>query len=279
MEVCIASDGRVATQAAEYVRSNFPEHRIVVLPGRPGRANRAFDDDDSHEDNRNSGVQLVSEGWARENEDLLLIFFNNTFEGGSKGFKSKRIYKIHFSLLPKYRGHHTSSWPIINGDLESGTTLCVVDSGIDSGDIISQSSFYIYDTYTAADLLKCHIDCALSLFKSNLASLIAGNFFSKRQSPVGATFFGKDSLNLQQPAINYYATAHQVSCQIRGHIVSTKHPPTLLGTPICGVEILNKHSTSSPGEIIASSSDFLDLATVDYNVRLLKMVCKSQGKH
>ena len=38
---------------------------------------------------------------------------------------------------------YTSYWPIKNGEKKSGVTLHKIDSGIDTGDIISQLSFDI----------------------------------------------------------------------------------------------------------------------------------------
>lgn len=61
---------------------------------------------------------------------------------------------IHASLLPKYRGASPIEASIINGDEETGVTIMYMAKGLDTGDIIDQSSIQIgkhnTETLTAA---------------------------------------------------------------------------------------------------------------------------------
>jgi methionyl-tRNA formyltransferase len=43
---------------------------------------------------------------------------------------------VHASLLPKYRGAAPVHWAIINGEKETGVTTMLMDSGMDTGDMI-----------------------------------------------------------------------------------------------------------------------------------------------
>ena len=58
-----------------------------------------------------------------------------------KNFLNARLYNIHFSYLPAYKGMFTSALPIKNGEVDSGVTLHKIESGIDTGDIIDQIKF------------------------------------------------------------------------------------------------------------------------------------------
>lgn len=53
-------------------------------------------------------------------------------------FKDARLYNIHFSLLPSYKGMYTSAIPILNGEEMVGVTFHEIDKGIDTGNIIAQ---------------------------------------------------------------------------------------------------------------------------------------------
>ena len=55
----------------------------------------------------------------------------------TKNFKSNKLFNLHFSLLPSYKGMHTSAFPILNGEKYSGVTIHKIDNGIDTGDIIA----------------------------------------------------------------------------------------------------------------------------------------------
>lgn len=59
-----------------------------------------------------------------------------------------RIFNLHPSLLPKYRGCSSLTWAMINGEKQVGYTYHYVDSGCDTGNIILQKKIDIeeFDT-------------------------------------------------------------------------------------------------------------------------------------
>jgi len=55
-----------------------------------------------------------------------------------------KFINIHVGITPKYRGVHGGYWALINKDtMNCGVTIHVVDSGIDTGNIISQQQITI----------------------------------------------------------------------------------------------------------------------------------------
>ena len=61
---------------------------------------------------------------------------------------------LHPSLLPKYRGGRPLFWQIFEGDMEGGITLHQVDSGIDTGKILSQRKVDLTGTYQRENLAQ-----------------------------------------------------------------------------------------------------------------------------
>lgn len=61
---------------------------------------------------------------------------------------------VHASLLPKYRGPSPVQNAILNGETETGTTIMLMNAGIDTGDIISQQHIKIGKDETTRDLLE-----------------------------------------------------------------------------------------------------------------------------
>ena len=55
----------------------------------------------------------------------------------------KKIVNVHPSLLPKFKGLNTFSRIIKNKEKKTGCTVHYVDEKLDSGNIISQKSFFI----------------------------------------------------------------------------------------------------------------------------------------
>ena len=61
---------------------------------------------------------------------------------------------LHPSILPKYRGAAPIQWALINGEMETGVTLMLLDAGEDTGDIICSERISIKNTDTALTLTE-----------------------------------------------------------------------------------------------------------------------------
>lgn len=81
---------------------------------------------------------------------------------------------FHASLLPKYAGGAPVNWAIINGENETGITFFILDTGVDTGNIIDQrkTNIGIKDTCkTVYDRLN---DIACNILKEKLPLLENG---------------------------------------------------------------------------------------------------------
>lgn len=65
-----------------------------------------------------------------------------------------KIFNLHPSLLPKYRGCSSLTWSIVNGESESGFTYHYIDAGCDTGNIILQKKIKIEDYDTQLTLFN-----------------------------------------------------------------------------------------------------------------------------
>ncbi|MCH9644579.1 MAG: phosphoribosylglycinamide formyltransferase [Gammaproteobacteria bacterium] len=63
-----------------------------------------------------------------------------------------KMINIHPSLLPKYRGLHTHTRVLENGDSEHGATIHYVSETLDGGPIIAQSRFTVDENDTIESL-------------------------------------------------------------------------------------------------------------------------------
>ncbi len=83
---------------------------------------------------------------------------------------------LHMAPLPEYRGSNQFSYAIIDEKKEFGTTVHVMDSRIDHGDILFQKRFPIPDNCWINDLYQLTYNASLELFKSSLNNIIEGNY-------------------------------------------------------------------------------------------------------
>jgi folate-dependent phosphoribosylglycinamide formyltransferase PurN len=72
------------------------------------------------------------------NSDLIINFGTSIYSGKTLGLIKAPIYNVHTGILPNYRNVYSEFWALVNKDYSNlGTTIFLIDSGIDKGPIIS----------------------------------------------------------------------------------------------------------------------------------------------
>ncbi|MFT5877015.1 MAG: methionyl-tRNA formyltransferase [Salibacteraceae bacterium] len=89
---------------------------------------------------------------------------------------------LHMAPLPEYRGCNQFSFAIIDGAKEFGTTLHVMEAGIDSGDLMFENRFPIEKEETVHSLHQKTTSSSISLFINSIENLINGHYFRIEQS-------------------------------------------------------------------------------------------------
>lgn len=269
MRICVSGPMEVAVESVAFLRTHFEEYPALVMPAGSEWKGCSWESLIAT-DPRLTGSALVDDlNPFGELQDVLFIAFGHPNRLAKLGMFPAKCFKIHFSLLPRYRGYHTSSLPILFDDLQSGTTLHLLDvGGYDTGDIVDQNSFYIPPHYNAGDVGRMHIEYGLKLFKRNINALIAGTYQLRPQPALGASFFSDSSFDPLDFKANFVSTANQVARSFRARIFDQKLTPLFCGRNIFQVEILSTTSTASPGTIVLDGNGVFEVATTDFNVRL-----------
>jgi methionyl-tRNA formyltransferase len=89
---------------------------------------------------------------------------------------------LHMAPLPEYRGCNQFSFAIVNGDLEFGTTIHQIDTGVDSGGIIFESRFPIPEGCFVDDLYELTFNHSITMFSAALPKLFSGDYLVIPQS-------------------------------------------------------------------------------------------------
>lgn len=91
------------------------------------------------------------------------------------------IINLHGGELPRYRGVNVANHVILEGMKTAAGTLHYIDTGIDTGDIISRSYFEVGEFDTAYDVFL-YIQAALQrVFKENISDLLTGKYLGTSQ--------------------------------------------------------------------------------------------------
>ena len=112
---------------------------------------------------------------------------------------------VHASLLPRWRGAAPIQAALLHGDPTSGATIMTMDSGIDTGGMLAQSSLAILPDYTTASLSTRLAEAGAQLLIETLPGYLAGKIQPNPQDETSACYapmIQKEEglLDLSQPA-------------------------------------------------------------------------------
>lgn len=270
MNICIAGKNNIAIDVCKYVVDHYPQAQIYALINRnePGVDNwqRSYLKY-IHSEPRVT-LSTLEQMYEIENLIFLSVEYDRIIRPNK--FNTKYLYNIHFSLLPAYKGVYPSVWPILNGEEYVGVTLHKMDTGIDTGDIIAQKRFRLSSQETSFSLYTRLIDEGTKLVVKNVDRLIVNRFKTQRQAANGSTYYSRKSIDYANLRIDVNVTAVQLDRQIRAYYFPAYQLATICGYGIMKTRILKQKSSAKPGTILKETNEWLELATIDYNIRLYK---------
>lgn len=185
-------------------------------------------------------------------------------------FVSGCAFNIHFSLLPAYKGCLTSIWPILRGEARTGVTLHLIDSGIDSGDVIDQCEIEIKENWTSRDLYFEYNRVGFELFKRWISKLICGDYTAHPQRAEGASYYSRKSIDFGNLEINLNQTAWEVRNYVRAMHFPEYQRPSFQGRAVSRADICYSKTRTRPGRTIEidQSGRYVVAGTIDFPVRL-----------
>lgn len=120
----------------------------------------------------------------------------------------KRYVNVHYSLLPKYRGLHSTVWAILNGEIEHGLSVHLMSEWIDDGPILAQFRFGVANMTSGEAMNRCH-----DIVECNLADVITnylnGSISPQPQDKALATWVPRR--NLADCLIDFHSSCDEIS--------------------------------------------------------------------
>lgn len=95
---------------------------------------------------------------------------------------------IHPSLLPKYRGPSPIQNALLNGDSATGTTIMLMDPGVDTGDILAQREIAVDQQDKYPELEKKLSALSAELLLETLPRLADGEITPRKQDDSQASY-------------------------------------------------------------------------------------------
>lgn len=223
--LCIAGKNWIAVEAALRLSR---DHEVVCLPN-PSDTGEDGWQPSFRRAATTAGLPIISQEEAASSPELCFLSLEYSEIIRPALFATGRLFNLHFSLLPKYRGCNTSVWPILLGEVEHGVTLHLIDVGVDTGPIVDQRAFPLAGMTAFDAYMQCQ-RVGLELVLEWVPRLIAGEFTATPQGE--GTSFSRRALDYALKEIDLTETAEQVLRRIRAFTFPPYQLPSLGGRDI-----------------------------------------------
>ena len=268
MKLCIAGKNNIAVDCLEYALSFLNKSEICVVLNKTDNLKNTWQKSLGFYANY-WGVDICLLEEVQKLDNLIFLSLEYDRIINPESFNSDRLFNIHFSFLPEFKGMYTSLLPILLGKEYSGVTLHKIDNGIDTGDVIDQRMFNIRE-YNSKELYYKYLEEGTKLVCSKIISLCENKFNLEPQNSVNSTYFSKSSFNFSENSIN----PRQTAFQIQQFVKALNFRPYQLSrwdqSMIYKAEISENISIYKPGLIIRENIERIEISTIDYNVFLYK---------
>tara|TARA_R100000935_G_scaffold9921_3_gene19917 strand:- start:15390 stop:16574 length:1185 start_codon:yes stop_codon:yes gene_type:complete len=268
MKICIAGKNDIAVNILIYALNYFEPNQICVVLNKSDISKNTWQKSLGFYANLYK-IEILELSDVMKFNDLIFLSLEFDKIVEPKKFQTSRIFNIHFSLLPEYKGMYTSLLPILHGKKFSGVSLHKIDRGIDTGDIIDQKQINI-EGFTCEELYLKYIEEGTELLIKNFENLISNKYNYFIQPSINSTYFSKKSFDFTNIEINPYQTAYQISQFVKATDFSVYQMPTFQGLEMYKSRITATKSTIKPGSVIISNDEYIEIATIDFNVILYK---------
>ena len=266
--VCVAGKNDIAVNILEYLYCmQSSDFELVVSCNRNEDGKNGWQKSLRFFANR-WGIKEVTLEELYEIEDLVFLSLEYDRIIRPHLFKTKQLYNIHFSALPKYKGMYTSALPLLNDESEGGVTFHRIASGIDTGEIIRQRLFEIKENHTSRDLYLMCIEHGTEVVKEELNNVLHNVCVSTPQPAIHSTYYSKKAIDYSNLTIDTNTTAYGIGRQLRAFTFREYQLPKVHGRAIFDYAITTMLSVEKPGTVLGETKDTITIATVDYDMVL-----------
>lgn len=205
---------------------------------------------------------------------ILVVAFGQILPSGL--LKIPRLYplNVHFSLLPQYRGATPVSTALQNGEKTTGTTIMVMDEGLDTGDILYSCGCEIEPDDNATELFRKLIRVSLDLLDNNWEELSSGNITrTPQQGEASVTKL----IRKNDTVLDFKKDSGSVHNMIRAFNEDPGTKTVFRNSPVHIEKTLPDNLKSEgPGKIIEVGRDYFTIGCGNGSIRVLQL--KPAGK-
>ncbi|GMB10528.1 MAG: methionyl-tRNA formyltransferase [Candidatus Improbicoccus devescovinae] len=160
----MGTPGFAVASLASLINSNFDIELVVTQPDKFFGRNKQIHAPEVKIFGEKYGLKIfqpdslknpeVYECFKKINPDFIIVAaYGKILPEAILNTAKIACINVHGSLLPKWRGPAPVQYSILNGDEKTGVTIMLMDSGLDTGDILSQEEILINHDDTTGSLM------------------------------------------------------------------------------------------------------------------------------
>lgn len=190
-KICIAGKNQCSIDFVSFLIRKKLKNNIIVLPNASDKGVDNWQPSLKKFSKKNK-IKIVRKSELYRIKNLIL--FSIEYEKILKvsKFKSDKLFNVHFSLLPKYRGCNTNYLQVKYGEKTTGVTLHKIDKGIDTGEIIDQIKFNLNINDTAIENYKKLMKYSVKIFQKNFLKIIKKKYNLKKQKDKFSSYYPRN---------------------------------------------------------------------------------------
>jgi methionyl-tRNA formyltransferase len=255
-------------------QSPFDVKLVVTQPDRPKGRGRRLSPPPVKQVAQEFGYNVLQPSNVRDPEFmdalqafrpdfLVVVAFGQILPAAVLAVPHHGAINVHASLLPRYRGPAPIQWAIMRGETQTGVTTMLMDTGVDTGDMLLSGSTPIRSDDTSATLHDRLARLGADLLVETIHGVWEGTLFPRAQNHAQATY--APLLKKDNGRIDWQRSAHAIDYQIRAMtpwpgafcFFENKRYKIHRASPIDGISI------SPPGTVVPGFPDELRIATGD----------------
>ena len=184
---------------------------------------------------------------------------------------------LHTSLLPEYRGAAPIQWALMNGDKETGVTVFQINKKVDTGNIIVQEKFPIYENDNMLSLGTRLCNLGAKIIIDALDKIENGSIKSIKQNKEFASLAPKITKNMR--LINWEWPSYKLHNWVRGLSPYPSMYTTLNGKRIKVFKTFVENSSwNNPGNIFQVKNDSILVGTGNGLLGILEVQMEGKKK-
>jgi methionyl-tRNA formyltransferase len=179
---------------------------------------------------------------------------------------------VHASLLPRWRGAAPIQRALLAGDTQTGVCLMQMEAGLDTGPVLLQHSLAITAEDTGGSLHDRLAAAGAKILAEGLRRIVHGPRMEPMQQPAdGVTYAHK--LEKAEAGMNWNESALALERKVRAFNPWPVAEAAIGGERlrIWAAHALQADTSASPGSIIASGRDGIDVACAHGILRITEV--------